>query len=112
MRLLNKITDKASQRYFLTGNPGQRIVMDLRFLSSQSLWSMDLSWNGVSIKNIQVVASPNILRKFSNVIPFGIACVTKDGLDPYFIDDFSTKRASFYLLSEEDVAVIEAGLFE
>lgn len=111
MKQLDRINDQAYQRFFLTGNPGQRITMTLRFLASQSLWVMDLSLNTVSVNGLQVINSPNLLRQFRNTLPFGISCQTKDGYDPYYVNDFSTKRAALFLLTQAEVEQIEAGLF-
>lgn len=111
MRYLNKITAEASQKFFLTGNTGQRITMNLRYMPSIQGWQMDLSYNDFTANGIHVVGSPNLLRNFKNIIPFGIACVVTDGLDPYYIDDFSSGRAVLYLLSEADVKSVET-LFE
>jgi len=111
MRFLNKITADASQKFFLTGNPGQRITMTLRFLPTQSQWLMDIEYNDFVARGIHVTSSPNMLRNYKNVIPFGMACVVADGLDPLYIDDFSEGRAAMYLLNASDVQTVEA-MFE
>jgi hypothetical protein len=107
MRFLNKITNAPSQRFFLTGNPGQRIIMDLRYLPTQQLWLMDIEYENFTVKGIAVLSSPNLLRNYRNIIPFGIACLSSGGLDPYFIDDFTAGNAAMYLLDSADVAAVE-----
>jgi hypothetical protein len=73
---------------------------------------MDLSdGNGFELNGVRVVNSPNILRKYRNNINFGINCVTSNGLDPYFIDDFETQAAFLYLMDSEDVAETEEFYF-
>ena len=52
-----------------------------------------------------------MLRQYRNIIPFGIACLTASGLDPYTVDDFQNQASNLYLLTAEDVAGIEAELF-
>jgi hypothetical protein len=111
MRYLNKIAADGQQKFFLTGNPGPVVTMDLRYLPTQELWMMGLERGDFKLGGIIVTASPNILRNYKNIIPFGIACTTVDGLDPYFIDDFSEKKASLYLLSAAEVEEIEEGYF-
>lgn len=111
MRFLNKISDAGSQRFFLTGIPGQRIVMDLRYMPSQELWMMDIEYGDFALRGIVVTASVNLLRNYKNIIPFGISCTTIDGLDPYYIDDFSTQRASLFLMDQDDVQAVERGYF-
>ncbi len=48
-----------------------------------------------------------MLRQFRNIIPFGLACVIADGFEPVYQDDFTSGRASLYLLNEADVAEVE-----
>lgn len=112
MRYLNKITTAAFQEFALTGNPGQRIIVKLRFLPSQNQWMADIEWNDFILRGIVLTQSPNLLRAYKNLIPFGICCQTIDGIDPYFIDDFSNQRARLYLLTADEVNEIEQGLFE
>lgn len=112
MRLLNKINSQANQRFFLTGNPGPRIVMNLRYLPTQQIWMMDLERDGWEARGIMVVGSPNILRAFKNEIPFGIACRTDNGLDPYFVDQFQNGTAQLYLLTADEVEQVEARFFQ
>lgn len=112
MNILNKITSAAYQQFFLTGNPGQTITLTLRFLPTQNLWTMDLAYNDFSVNSVAVVAGVNLLRNYRNIIPFGICCITLNGLDPYYIDDFSNLNAALYLLSAEEVINLEAEYFE
>jgi len=107
MLFLNKITADAQQKFFLTGNVGQRIIMNLRYMPTQMLWLMDIEYNDFKTCGIAVTSSPNMLRNYKNLIPFGIACVTGDGLDPYYIDDFSSGRSAMYLLNAADVLEVE-----
>lgn len=111
MRYLNKITDQALQRFNLTGNPGERTIATLRYMPTQQNWVMDLQYNDFILNGITVTTSPNILRAYKNLIPFGICCNSTDGLDPYLIDDFAVQRCNLYLLDRADVLAIEAGLF-
>ncbi len=111
MKLLNKINDNAHQKFFLTGNPGQRIILVLRYLASQQMWMADIEWGEFVLNGILVTASPNMLRNYKNLIPFGLACTVVDGLDPYYIDDFDKGRASLFLLSAAEVQAIEEAMF-
>jgi hypothetical protein len=111
MRFLNKITAKAHQRFFLKGNPNQNITMTLRYMPTQEAWFMDVQYESFSLYGLRVTYSPNLLRKYRNKLPFGFYCGTNDGQDPFFIDDFSTDRARLYLLSPDDVALMERAFF-
>lgn len=111
MKYLNKIEPIAYQKFFLTGNPGQRIEMVLRYLPSQEKWMMDIDYLDFSLKGIMVTASPNILRAYYKIIPFGILCDCPDQIDPAFIDDFATQRCNLYLLNAEEVEDYETRIF-
>lgn len=111
MKLLNKITNKAYQRFFLTGNPGQSITLTMRYMPAQQIWVMDLEQGDFAANGIQIVAAPNCIRNFRNLVQFGIACLTIDGLDPYYIDDFSNQRVGLYLLTADEVVQIERAYF-
>lgn len=112
INLVNKINDQPMQRVFLTGNPGQRIIMDLRFLPTQSLWTADFSLGDFSVEGICVTASPNILRNYRNIIPFGVMVLTDNGQDPRGLDDFNTGYARIYLMDQEETNRIESLIYE
>lgn len=107
MKYINRINNSSRQRIFLTGNANQRITMDLRFLPSQESWMADFYYNDFTLKGIHVVASPNILRAYKNIIPFGIICTTEHGLDPYRIDDFRMGTAKLFLQDQEERDFLE-----
>lgn len=112
MKYINKLNSNPFQRAFLTGNSGQRITMDLRYLPTQQMWLADFQLGEFVLNGISVVTSPNLLRGYHNVIPFGIVCNTTDNQDPRGLTDFETQYACLYLLSPEEVLEIEEGLFE
>lgn len=112
MRVINKLNSDPFQRAFLTGNLGQRITMDLRYLPTQKLWMADFQLNDFTLKGIVILNAPNILRGYHNIIPFGITCATLDGQDPRGIADFQDEYAFLYLLTQEEVLNLEEGYFE
>lgn len=112
MRVINKLNSDAFQRLFLTGNSGQRIVMDLRYLPTQQLWMADLQLDDFVLNGIVIVNSPNFLRGYHNIIPFGINCLTIDGQDPRNITDFESEYAIMCLLTPEEVQNLEANWYE
>ena len=107
MLYINKITADPSQSLILTGIRGLQINMTLRFMPRIAAWQMGIAYGDFSAQGIAVVTSLNMLRQFKNNIPFGIACVRTDGLDPNAVDDFAAQTANLYLLDADDVQVIE-----
>lgn len=55
--------------------------------------------------------TPNALRCFLRIIPFGIAFSTNSYVEPFQLDDFSSGRVQMYLLNSEDVQTIEQEIF-
>lgn len=111
MLYINKITTDPQQQITLTGIPGASINLTLRFMPRIRQWIFGVVYNTTSIQGIAVTTSPNMLRQFRRVLPFGIACLTASGLDPFQVTDFSNQASNLYLLNAEDVAAIEAGFF-
>lgn len=111
MRLIDRLTSAAHQQSILTGNPGQRITLTVRFLASQQLWVADIEWNDFSVYGIGLVNALNLLRAYQNVVPFGLMCSTTDGQDPYTLDAFSSGYAKLYLLNADEVNSVELGYF-
>lgn len=111
MRYINRLTADPLQISFLTGNPGQRITLKTRFLPRQRLWSMDVTLDDFVLNGIILLNSPNILHGYANNIPFGILCTTLDGQDPYTLDAFATGYAKLFLLSADEVILIEGSQF-
>ena len=108
---INHLTDDPQQQANLTGIPGVTIGLTLRFMPRIQRWIMGLTYGSWSAQGIAVTTSPNMLRQYRNVIPFGIACITATGLDPYTVEDFSNQASNLYLLNAADVAAIETELY-
>lgn len=111
MLYINKITADPQQQINLTGVPGLSIAMTLRFMPRIQKWIAGFVAGTESIQGIAVTTSPNILRQFRNTIPFGIACLTASGLDPFALNDFFDQNSNLYLLDAADVETIEQGYF-
>lgn len=111
MRLIDRLTDAGNQQSILTGNPGQRIILNTRFLPTQQLWVADIFYNEFTLYGITILNAANMLRGYRNLIPFGIMCSTDDGQDPYTLDAFSTGYARLYLLTADEVTAIETDFF-
>lgn len=112
MKQITEIGAGAFQTFDLIGEDNERIKMTLRYKPTQQAWYMDLVLEQFELRSLKVVTSPNLLRKFQNVLSFGLSCVTTDGSDPYFLQDFDTGRATINLLTSAEVEQIEEAFFE
>ena len=111
MLIINGLTNDAMQQLTLDGIPGVEINVTLRFMPRIQIWNMDVAYGSFLAQGIPVLCSPNLLRQWRNIIPFGIACSNIYQLDPYTIIDFVNGNSTFYLLDGDDVASIEQTIY-
>lgn len=110
MITLTEITDDPNQEFTVQLEDNSSFTMQLEFLDQQEQWSLNISNipnSSKIINGVKVVSSINLLRQFQRIIPFGILIETKEGDDPFQIDDFSTGRATFNILNADEVEEID-----
>lgn len=107
MREITTINDYPKQSFFITIENYEAAEIILEFKSSQVGWFLSMNWGTLGIKQMRVVASPNILSQFANVIPFGITITGPDSIDPFSLDAWLTGW-KFYILDEIDLPDVEA----
>lgn len=91
--------------------PDQTVAsMELIYNGTTERWVLNLIYNGVSYNSIGLCCFPNVLRAWRKILPFGIACVTSDGTDPFDINDFTTGRVTLFLLTSAEVQQVETEL--
>ena len=79
----------------------------MKFKSAVQLWFFDLEWNSFVLNGNRVHSSPNMLSQYEAIIPFGLACITVGGGEPFLVNDFSQGRVNIYLLSPEEVIEVQ-----
>lgn len=112
MKYLNKLSSDAMQSVIIPAIDGKNATIVFRFLPTQKRWMIDINYGDFALNGYYVSCSPNFLRKFRNIIPFGMACLTTHGFDPYDIGEFENQTSLLYLLDSEDVQTVEIGLFQ
>ena len=112
MNLIDNLTDDPTQLTSLDLGDGTFALVALIYRPTVQRWSMSVLRGTFEIDGLNLCVSPNTLNQWQNVIPFGIACLSADGLDPMFVDDFISGRISFYLLNAADVAIFESSFFQ
>ena len=108
MKLIDSITADAKQNFTLIGENRQRIKFYLYYLPTQQSWFFDISYGKIDLNGAQLTVGPNILRNYSNNIDFGLAVTSTNGLDPFYLEDFSNGRIRLYLLNQAEVDIVEA----
>ena len=111
MQLLDEISDDPKQQFSVITSGGQTFELYLEYRETQELWFGNIVWNELVINGLCFVNSPNALRQWKNLIPFGLAIVTNDAGDPYYLDDFAKGRAFAYVLSEDEVKSVEEEIY-
>lgn len=108
MRQINAFTQDPKQNLTVVLEDGSKAQMSLRYVTNQAGWYYDLTYGSFSVANRRLVNSPNMLRQFRGVLPFGLALTVSDGYEPIYQDDFVTGRVLVYVLSQADVLGVEA----
>lgn len=111
MIFIDRISNAPKQSYTLNGPNNEQIKFFLWYAPSQQTWFFSIQYLDITIRGLQFVVGPNILRNYRNLIPFGLAVTSIDGLDPLYISDFTVGRISAFLLSQAEVDEIEDNYF-
>lgn len=109
--LLDNITGFANQDLVVQLPNGETFNLHLVYEATTERWIFDLAYQDFSVNGVGLCCFPNIIRQWKNILPFGLACVTDDQTDPFTVDDFTIGRARMYVLTAEEVSVIETSIF-
>lgn len=111
MQQITTITNEPRQRHQLVLENNETADFRLYYSIRQQSWYFDISYKDFTATCLKVVLSPNTLRNFKRLIPFGIAFSTDGYTEPFQLDDFSSGRVQMYVLNKEDVQQIEQDIY-
>lgn len=111
MKILSGITNQPQQEATILIADGTKVTLRLEYRPQQRGWFYDLDWTTFSLYGQRLVASPNILRQYRKLIPFGLAVATAGQVEPIGLEDFNSGKITLYLLNADDVLAIEAYSF-
>lgn len=103
MYQVNQITSDPLQDQRLTLPDGSVIQMQLYFNPQQLCWVMSLVYQGFILNSTQVTNSPNMLRQYQNIIPFGLACFSDSDREPSQQADFESGASKLFVLTKAEV---------
>jgi len=115
MRIITEITDDPKQQFDVPLENNQFFKLELEFIDQQERWIYnikDIPGSPIIINGNSLVTNPNLLRQFVRTLNFGISCISEDGDDPSFIDDFSIGRVELGILTAAEVQQIEDEFFD
>ena len=107
MRVLNTLTDAAYQSVSFTTKEGEEVKLIVRFIPSQEMWFLDVESPSLTVRGLALVTFINILETYKNKISWGLYVWSKDGFDPWKVDDFSTGRIKLCISEGLENAVLE-----
>lgn len=111
MNQIDNLSDDANQLTRVALPDGSLVSLALVYRPATQRWTVSVTRNDFTVNNVNLCVHPNILRQWRNLIPFGLACVTTDSGDPVLIDDFTSGRATLYILTQADVTEVELNIF-
>lgn len=111
MYKINSLGSEPKQQITMQISESVRLVLNFEYIANQLGWFFGFEYNDEKYQNIRLTTSYNILRGYRTWLPFGVSCVTQDGLEPMDLDDFSTGYASVYILTKEEVEAIEGSYY-
>lgn len=113
---ITNISTDAHQKTTVLLADNTSVVITLDFLPATGRWVASVTRDLFSLKSVALCVHPNLLRSYRQVIPFGLACVASDGVDPFDIEDFESERIKLYILDntngETDVNRVEAEMYQ
>lgn len=107
IRVLNTLTDNAYQTVSFVTNKGEPVKLTLRYIPSQQSWFLDVESDSLTVYGLTLATFVNILDPYHNNISWGLYIWSKDGFDPYRIDDFASGRIRIAVIEDLENAVIE-----
>lgn len=108
MKTITGIQANPSQELTVVLDDGTSFTLSLYFRPAISMWMCDILYSEIAINGMKLCNSLNIFEQYSNIIPFGMSCITEvSGYEPSLIDDFSSNRVFLFLLNKDDVEETE-----
>lgn len=107
MRKIETLDDSNKQIFTVSIDGYSGVKISMEFKPQQYAWFMSVTWGEFNLNNERVAISPNLLRQFQNILPFGILISHIDAIDPFSNDAWLTGW-EIYILDENELAQVEA----
>lgn len=87
-RELTKLGNEERQEIEFVLSNGNSLFLNFYFNINTNFWYLNIEYEDFKYNGIQVVYHDNLLRQFSNLLPFGIQIYSTNGLSPMTINSF------------------------
>lgn len=111
MQQITTITNQPKQRMTLVLENNETVDFHIYYLPRQQSWFYNFTYNNLTVNCSRVTLSPNALRQYKRVIPFGLMFEAEGFVEPFDINDFNSGRVNMYVLNSDEVKQIESEIF-
>lgn len=111
MQAITNLSDEADQITKVVLDDGSVVTFEFIYQAAIERWTMNVAHTDLTVNGVNLCAGPNVLRDWRNLIPFGLSCLSTDGADPFYIEDFASGRITVYVLTAAEVAAVETTVF-
>lgn len=112
MNTITTLTEYPKQLHTLVLEDNNSSEIKLFYSARMQAWFINLTFEDIQINGLKVVLSPNLLRQFRKIIPFGLAIYTEaDLVEPFEIEAFSSGRVKIGILNSDEVNEIETEIY-
>lgn len=108
MKKIQGISTDPKQSFTIILPTGDTCDLTLEYKPLQIGWFMGVSYKSFMVRVVRVTTNENILSQFANILPFGIACFTTSGEEPFFQEDFNAGNAALCILDQTDLEAVDA----
>ena len=107
IKILTTLNENADQSLSFVTNKGEEVGLTFRFIPSQETWFLDVDSDSITIHGLALTAFVNLLDPYHNNIDWGLYVWSKDGFDPWQIDDFTSGRIKVAVIEDFEYSVIQ-----
>lgn len=111
MQQITSITSNVNQRMQLVLENNETVDFHLYYSSRMRSWYYDFTYKELTCNGSKVVLSPNSIRQFRKILPFGLMFSAESQIQPFAQDDFQSGRAALSVLNADEVKQIEREIF-
>lgn len=107
IKVLTTLNENAYQTLSFVTNKGEEVSLTFRFIPSQETWVLDVESDSLTVYGLALTAFVNLLDPYHNNISWGLYVWSKDGFDPWMIDDFTSGRIKVAVIEDFEYSIVE-----